>query len=292
MNSCSKLASLVGLAFSLTACVSNPSDMANTLNTVSQVAGAAQGMRGGGVPGGANALAGGMGAGGIGGNSVGAMSNAQGDPRFARAEDALKQLNFSTASCKDMQAKKQATLNSLAEIEPLTANLMFKQQHERLRIQNDTMGGIANAKKCKLPTVATINANGSVTAAAAPAVTYSKLNCSKLKAEYSKLTSDLSAAETAEKANAQAAQTQGGIAAIAQIGAMLGGNSGMGGMGGIGGAGNAQQVQQMAQMAGALSGAAGGATPTAAPAVSSMTLLQQKTEIESAANKKRCNLGS
>jgi hypothetical protein len=172
---------------------------------------------------------------------------------------------------------------------------MFKQQHERLRIQNDTMGGIANAKKCKLPTVATINANGGLTAAAAPAVpavNYSKLNCSKLKTEYSKLTSDLSAAETAEKANAQAAQTQGGIAAIAQIGAMLGGNSGMGGMGGIGGAGNAQQVQQMAQMAGALSGAAGGATPTAAPAVSSMTLLQQKTEIESAANKKRCNLGS
>jgi hypothetical protein len=160
---------------------------------------------------------------------------------------------------------------------------MFKQLHERLRIQNDTMGGIANAKKCKLPAVANIKADGTTTAAApaAPSVNYAKLNCSKLKTEYSKLSSDISAAEIAEKANAQSDQAQSGLAALSQIGALVGGRAGMG---------NPQQMQQMAQMAGSLSGA--GATPAVAPTVSSMTLLQQKTELETAANKKHCKLDS
>lgn len=286
-----KLAGMASLALLLGACVSNPSEMANTLNTVGQVAGAAQGMRGG-MPGGnANALAAGAGAmggmGGIGGNSVAAMSGAQGDPRFARAEDALKQLNLSAASCKDMQAKKQATLNSLAEVEPLTANLMFKQQHERLRIQNDSLSNIAKTKKCKLPTVASAAGTTSV-AAEAPKVNYAKLSCGKLKTEYGKLTADIGSAETAEKANADAAQVQGGIAAITQIAALAGGRSGMGGIG------NPQQMNQMAQMAGAVAGATGaaGAAPGAAPASSSLALLQQKTELENAAAKKRCKLDS
>lgn len=275
---------MASLTLLLGACVSNPSEMTNTLNTVGQVAGAAQGMRGGN----ANALAAGAGAmggmGGMGGNSVAAMSGAQGDPRFARAEEALKQLNLSAASCKDMQAKKQATLNSLAEVEPLTANLMFKQQHERLRIQNDSLSNIAKAKKCKLPTVASATGTTSV-AAEAPKVNYSKLNCNKLKTEYSKLTADIGSAETAEKANAEAAQVQGGIAAITQIAALAGGKSGMG---------NPQQMNQMAQMAGAVAGATGaaGAAPGAAPAISSLALLQQKTELENAAAKKRCKLDS
>lgn len=279
-----KLAGMTSLTLLLGACVSNPSEMANTLNTVGQVAGAAQGMRGG-MPGAnANALAAGAGAmGGMGGNSVAAMSGAQGDPRYARAEDALKQLNLSAASCKDMQAKKQATLNSLAEVEPLTANLMFKQQHERLRIQNDSLTNIAKTKKCKLPTVASAAGATSV-AAEAPKVNYAKLSCGKLKAEHGKLTADIGSAETAEKANADAAQVQGGIAAITQIAALAGGKSGMGGMG------NPQQMNQMAQMAGAVAGA--GATPGAAPAISSLTLLQQKTELENAAAKKRCKLDS
>lgn len=279
-----KLAGMTSLTLLLGACVSNPSEMANTLNTVGQVAGAAQGMRGG-MPGAnANALAAGAGAmGGMGGNSVAAMSGAQGDPRYARAEDALKQLNLSAASCKDMQAKKQATLNSLAEVEPLTANLMFKQQHERLRIQNDSLTNIAKTKKCKLPTVASAAGATSV-AAEAPKVNYAKLSCGKLKAEHGKLTADIGSAETTEKANADAAQVQGGIAAITQIAALAGGKSGMGGMG------NPQQMNQMAQMAGAVAGA--GATPGAAPAISSLTLLQQKTELENAAAKKRCKLDS
>jgi hypothetical protein len=279
-----KLAGMASLTLLLGACVSNPSEMANTLNTVGQVAGAAQGMRGG-MPGAnANALAAGAGAmGGMGGNSVAAMSGAQGDPRFARAEEALKQLNLSAASCKEMQAKKQATLNSLAEVEPLTANLMFKQQHERLRIQNDSLSNIAKTKKCKLPTVASAAGATSV-ATEAPKVNYSKLNCGKLKTEYSKLTSDISSAETAEKTNAEAAQVQGGIAAITQIAALAGGRNGMG---------NPQQMNQMAQMAGAVAGATGaGAAPGAAPAVSSLALLQQKTELENAAAKKRCKLDS
>lgn len=290
-----KLAAASSLALLLGACVSNPSDMANTLNTVGQVAGAAQSMRGGGMPGaGMNALAGGAvggiaGAGGIGGNGIAAMSGAQGDPRYARAEDALKQLNLAAASCKDMQAKKQATLNSLAEIEPLTANLMFKQQHERLRIQNDSLSNIAKSKKCKLPTIAsagtTATAATATAAAAAPKVNYSKLNCKKLVTEYGKLNADITAAEAAEKATAQGAQIQGGIAAIAQIGALVGGNGGMG---------NAQQMNQMAQMAGSLAGATGaaGAAPGAGSTANGLNLLQQKTELEAAAAKKRCNLES
>jgi hypothetical protein len=286
-----KLAAVSSLALLLGACVSNPSDMANTLNTVGQVAGAAQGMRGGMMPGaGMNALAGGAvggiaGAGGIGG--VAAMSGAQGDPRYARAEDALKQINLAAASCKDMQAKKQATLNSLAEIEPLTANLMFKQQHERLRIQNDSLSNIAKSKKCKLPTIASAGAatTAATAATATPKVNYSKLNCKKLVTEYGKLNADITAAESAEKATAQGAQIQGGIAAIAQIGALVGGNGGMG---------NAQQINQMAQMAGSLASATGaaGAAPGAGSTANGLDLLQQKTELEAAAAKKRCNLES
>lgn len=263
----------VAVAAMLGGCVNNPQQMTDTLNTVNQVASTAQQLKGGGMPmNGTNTLAG---AGG-----VADMANAQGDPRYGRAEAALKQINLSQASCKTMQSRQQATLDSLAEVEPLVANPMFRQQYERLRIQSDSLNSIARAKKCKLPTVASAAVSGSATVVGTGTtpVNYGKLSCSRLKTEYKKLGTDIAAAESAEKSSADAAKLQNGLNAVAQVAAVVGGKGGVATM---------DRTNQLSQVAGNLQG--GAVQP---PATGSIVLLQQRTDLEEAAEKKRCRLDS
>lgn len=240
------------ISLSLSACVTT--DQANALNTAASVAGTAQQMRGG-VPVGAA----GYGAAGMAGNgSVAAMQNAPNDPRYQRAEAALKQLRLNSASCKDMQNKQQATINSIAEIEPEIGNLMFKQQYERLSIQRDSLTDIARTKKCKLPTMV-YNEN---------IAKYAKKSCSQLSQEYAKLNAQ--PADTATTIN-NAANTMNALSGFLPGG--MGGNAQM----------MAAQANQAANMAGTVSAASGKPGNQANTAA-------QLADMQQAAKQKGCTL--
>lgn len=246
------------LAAALSACVSNsPQGIVDGLNTASSIANTAQQLKGGQAIGAANY--------GAGNADVAAMQVAPNDPRYKRAEAALVQLRLNTASCQQMSNKQQATLNSLEEIDPLTGNLMFKQLHERLRIQKDSLSEIAKSKKCKLPTVAKSSAATTTKLASS----YGKMNCRALNNEYKKVAAATpSASDTANK-------VQGAVSTFAQVGSMFGGNS-------IAATQKLAQANQATNAIGTLqqvSDASGGSDAYA-----------KKTEIEQLAQSKGCTL--
>lgn len=254
---------VASLTFSLGGCVSNPADVANTLNTVGSVVSTAQQVKNPGAAGvgGLGALPGGQ------PDSVAAMRDAPNDPRYKRAEQALRQTSLLHATCKDLQAQQQATIDSIAEIEPLVGNLMFKQQHERLTGKRNAMVDIAKSKRCKLPTVASTAGKGN---SSDNAGAYAKMNCKSLKDEYAKANA---AAETPSPA--QAAQQVKNVAATStQLASLVPGAGGM--------LGTVQQLNQVANVAGSVAG-------TGEPATD---FSLQKADIESAAKKKRCRLDS
>lgn len=267
----SKVGLVAVLAFSLGGCVSNPADVANTLNTVNSVVSTAQQVK--------NPGAAGMGAAGVLPGAVGqadpvaAMRDAPNDPRYKRAEQALRQTSLLHAKCKDLQSRQQTVIDSIAEIEPLTGNLMFKQQYERLTGKRDAMVDIAKSKRCKLPTVAaaTTGASSGNAGAAGGAGAYAAMNCKSLKEEYAKV--NAAAAEGVSPAQA-AQQVQSAAAGATQLASLVPGAGGI--------LGAVQQINQAANTAGNIA-AATGAAPVADHS-------QQKSDIESAAKKKRCRL--